>query len=123
MSRQQFFYAGLFHVTLAATVWVVIALSLEFFIPRFVTPYVNLPGAMLIALGLNVLLVVQRPFEESKGGWSAWQLTGLMVLLLLSESFILLKINDGSKLNFGLALVSLVLTCGLLIFLPSEPPK
>jgi hypothetical protein len=55
MTLTEFFRRFTVHVTLALGVWLVAALALERIVPGFVTPFVNVPGVILVFVVLSAI--------------------------------------------------------------------
>lgn len=113
MSLNEFVRRVLFHVTLAATVWLVGAFVVERIMPSSVAPFVNLP---FISLVVSFLLALQLS-SASTASRRNRVVSGVLLLFVSAAAglFIWSRINEYGSNGIVLAISAGVLA-GLTIF-------
>lgn len=113
MSFREFLKRLVFHITLAATAWFVLALALERLIPGFISPFVNLPffGLCLIAA---VCMTVLLHYEGTRLA-RIWSISVLTLLVIGGGLFVWSRV-DAFGLSGIMLMASAAILAGLTIY-------
>jgi len=102
MTVSEFIRRLMQHLTLALGVWIISALTLERLVPGFVTPFINVPGIVLVFLVLSIIAISIQQYESSRVSRVVFVV--LVAGLLLAAGFFLWSRIDSLG-GLGLVLI------------------